>query len=170
MSAAAAGANGFADRLVDRAAAAGAPLALRWACLLLGHGTSAAGAVSAAQRLRAPAECRDLGRLLVLLAPLLARAETLDAAAWLELIERSDALRRPERLQALVQASRWAQGDGREPAAILQRAAALTEAARGAAREAAAQPSAAAPGLATRIRAARLEAIEAALASPGARA
>jgi len=55
-----------------------------------------------AERLRAPGDCRDLAVLAQRHAGALLRAPSLDAAARLELLERCDAFRRPERFDALL--------------------------------------------------------------------
>ncbi|OZI31989.1 CCA tRNA nucleotidyltransferase [Bordetella genomosp. 10] len=84
---------------LDRAAAAGLPLPGRWA-LLCRH---AADAAALGARLRVPAACTDEARLLpVVLAELDAGA---DDAAALDLMERCDALRKPERYLDLLRAA-----------------------------------------------------------------
>ncbi|KDB67048.1 tRNA nucleotidyltransferase/poly(A) polymerase family protein [Bordetella bronchiseptica MBORD678] len=84
---------------IDRAAAAGLPLAGRYA-LLCRH-TPERDALG--RRLRAPVECMDQARLLPLAVDALAASAT--PAAQLDLIERCDALRKPERFDALLQAA-----------------------------------------------------------------
>ena len=64
---------------------------------------AAAAALSA--RLKAPLDCRDLAALAARHAGTIARADALAPAGWLELFAQSDALRRPERLAALVDVS-----------------------------------------------------------------
>lgn len=108
-------------RVIDFAAAAGLPLAVRWACLLhdLGKGTTDAAilphhyghearsaelAKAASERLRAPLDCRDLAALAAREHGLVHRAAELRPGTLLELLERADALRRPERFEALVEA------------------------------------------------------------------
>lgn len=105
--------------VLDLAAREAAPLAVRWACLVhdLGKGTTprdewprhiaheARGAKLAdqvADRLRVPGDCRELGAMVAREHGNIHRSDALDAAAMLRLLERCDALRRPDRfLQAL---------------------------------------------------------------------
>jgi tRNA nucleotidyltransferase (CCA-adding enzyme) len=84
---------------VDRAAAAGLSLPVRYALLCRGVGQREA----LGKRLRVPADCADHARLLPLLLSGLPRA--VDAAGRLALIEQCDALRKPERFAALLQAA-----------------------------------------------------------------
>jgi tRNA nucleotidyltransferase (CCA-adding enzyme) len=133
-------------RVLDFAAAGGQPLAVRWACLLhdLGKGStdpailphhyghearSAALAEAVCARLKAPAECRDLAVLMAREHGLIHRVDELRPATLVTLLERGDALRRPERFQALVEACAcdWGSRPGREdqvypPRACLERA------------------------------------------------
>jgi tRNA nucleotidyltransferase (CCA-adding enzyme) len=106
--------------VLDMSAALGAPLPVRYACLVhdLGKGTtpqdewprhiahearSVELADALAERLRVPADCRELGEIVAREHGNIHRCETLDAAATLRLLERCDALRRPERFeQALL--------------------------------------------------------------------
>ena len=103
----------------DLAARLDAPLAVRWACLVhdLGKGSTprdawprhigheARGAKLAdalAERLRVPGDCRELGAVVAREHGNIHRSQDLGAAATLRLLERCDALRRPERFaQAL---------------------------------------------------------------------
>lgn len=108
--------------VIDHAAATAQPLAVRWACLLhdLGKGDtapaqwpqhaghearSAEHARAVSERLRAPAECRDLAVLLAREHGVLHRAAELRAATMVRLLERCDALRRPERFALLLDAA-----------------------------------------------------------------
>jgi tRNA nucleotidyltransferase (CCA-adding enzyme) len=108
-------------RVLDFAAGRGQPLAVRWACLLhdLGKGTtaaevlphhyghearSAALAEALCARLRAPVECRDLAVLMAREHGIVHRTGELRPATLVALLERCDALRRPERFHALVEA------------------------------------------------------------------
>ena len=106
--------------VLDTAARLAAPLPVRWACLVhdLGKGTtpredwprhiahearSAKLADAIAERLRVPIDCRELGAVVAREHGNIHRSETLNAAATLRLLERCDALRRPERFdQALL--------------------------------------------------------------------
>jgi tRNA nucleotidyltransferase (CCA-adding enzyme) len=106
--------------VLDRAARLDAPLPVRWACLAhdLGKGTtpkdewprhiahearSVKLAAAVAERLRVPIECRELGETVAREHGNIHRSAELDAAATLRLLERCDALRRPDRFeQALL--------------------------------------------------------------------
>lgn len=106
--------------VLDTAARLAAPLPVRWACLVhdLGKGTtrpadwprhiahearSARLAEAVAERLRVPGDCRELGEVVAREHGNIHRSDSLDAAATLRLLERCDALRRPERFeQALL--------------------------------------------------------------------
>jgi tRNA nucleotidyltransferase (CCA-adding enzyme) len=87
---------------LDRAAALGHPLPVRYAALFAGGPGEAADEASA--RLRAPADCRDLAVLAARWSDRVRAARRLDAAALVELLERADAFRRPERFGSLVDA------------------------------------------------------------------
>ncbi len=108
-------------RVVDGAAARHLPLPVRFAALLhdLGkgatphnewphhHGHEAAGAALAGEvgeRLRAPADCRDLAVLAAREHGVIQDAATLRPATIVRLLERADALRRPERFGQLLEA------------------------------------------------------------------
>jgi tRNA nucleotidyltransferase (CCA-adding enzyme) len=99
----------LAERL-DRAAARGLSLAVRYAVMLLDLEPGAAAALGA--RVNAPSECRDLAVIAAreregLQEPLL------DAESTLALLERADAFRRPERLERVLEAAECdAPGDG----------------------------------------------------------
>jgi tRNA nucleotidyltransferase (CCA-adding enzyme) len=86
--------------VVDAAARAGAPLAARFAALL--HGLDPAAVETVCARMRAPNDCRELARLAAAEHATVARAEALDAAATLALIERCDAVRKPARFALLL--------------------------------------------------------------------
>ncbi len=106
--------------VLDTAARLAAPLPVRWACLVhdLGKGStppaewprhiahearSAKLADALAERLRVPTDCRELGAVVAREHGNIHASETLGAAATLRLLERCDALRRPERFeQALL--------------------------------------------------------------------
>jgi tRNA nucleotidyltransferase (CCA-adding enzyme) len=108
-------------RVVDQAAARHFPLPVRWAALLhdLGkgvtphaewphhHGHEATGAALAetvSERLRAPADCRDLAVLAAREHGLVHDAARLRPATLVKLLERADALRRPGRFGQLLEA------------------------------------------------------------------
>jgi tRNA nucleotidyltransferase (CCA-adding enzyme) len=127
--------------VLDMAARLDAPLPVRWACLVhdLGKGTtpkeewprhiahearSVKLAAALAERLRVPVECRELGETVAREHGNIHRSAELDAAATLRLLERCDALRRPERFeQALLACECDARGrTGLEEAPYPQRA------------------------------------------------
>ena len=87
---------------LDRAASLGFPLPVRFAALFAGGPVDAADAASA--RLRAPADCRDLAVLAARWGERVRGARQLDAEELVELLERADAFRRPERFGSLVDA------------------------------------------------------------------
>jgi tRNA nucleotidyltransferase (CCA-adding enzyme) len=78
-------------------------LPVRYAALFAG--SAATIAAQAALRLRAPAECRELAVLAAENSAQLRDARVLDAGALVDLLQRVDAFRRPERFAALVDAS-----------------------------------------------------------------
>ncbi len=127
--------------VLDMSAALAAQLPVRYACLVhdLGKGTtpqdewprhiahearSVKLADAIAERLRVPTECRELGEMVAREHGNIHRSESLDAAATLRLLERCDALRRPERFeQALLACECDARGrTGREDEPYPQRA------------------------------------------------
>lgn len=106
-------------RVLDAAAAARAPLPVRWACLChdLGKGTTPSGllprhpghearsvalARAIAQRLRVPTDCRELAAVTAAEHGHVHRSLELNARALLRLLERCDALRRPQRFAELL--------------------------------------------------------------------
>jgi tRNA nucleotidyltransferase (CCA-adding enzyme) len=108
-------------RVVDQAASRHFPLPVRYAALLhdLGkgvtphaewphhHGHEATGAALAeavSERLRAPADCRDLAVLAAREHGVIHDAASLRPATLVRLVERVDALRRPERFGQLLEA------------------------------------------------------------------
>ena len=105
--------------VLDQCARLHAPLPVRWACLVhdLGKGTtpreqwprhlghelrSARLARTVAERLRVPAECRELGDVVAREHGHVHRSGELGPAATLRLLERCDALRRPERFEQVL--------------------------------------------------------------------
>ena len=118
-----------------------APLAVRWACLVhdLGKGTTPADVLprhigheqrgaklvrQVCQRLRVPSECKELAELVAYEHGNIHRSLDLSPAAVLRLLQRCDALRKPERFaQALWACECDARGRwGFEDAAYPQRA------------------------------------------------
>ena len=105
------------DATLDAAAAAGAPLPVRFGVLL--HGVAAADdpqrpghrrdagarADAIAERLRAPTDCRDVARLVAAELPVLQIADTLDVEGLVGLVERLDGLRRAPRMAHVLAAS-----------------------------------------------------------------
>lgn len=90
-------------RALDAAAQAGASLEARFAALTRALDPLAVEAL--AERLRAPAACRDLALLAAQHANALADAADLDAATLLELLNACDAWRRPGRFAELIAAA-----------------------------------------------------------------
>lgn len=86
---------------IDCAAARGFALSVRYSLLVIDLAAEPAAAL--AERLHAPAECRDLSRLAIRERALLCPPGALDAETTLGLLERSDAFRRPERLDRLTE-------------------------------------------------------------------
>jgi tRNA nucleotidyltransferase (CCA-adding enzyme) len=138
---------------LERAAAASAPLAVRFSVLAWGLDEAAVNALC--DRLRAPNEARELAAACARCRPLL---EAKDAGRLLELLKRADAIRRPERYGELLQAAQLA-----EPALELSRARLALEAASTVDGGAIAREFP--QEIATRLAGARKEAIEKALAS-----
>jgi tRNA nucleotidyltransferase (CCA-adding enzyme) len=122
-------------------------------------------------RLRVPLDCRDAARLAARHHGVVHRAGELRPATLLDLLLAADALRRPERLDALLGAceadalSRPGQGTGYAPAQLIQDALAVVRGvdaaavARRAGTRAGAGPKAAALAIPAAVRAARLAAL-----------
>ncbi len=153
---------------VDRAAQADAELPVRHA--LLGW-PDAAAVAGAARRLRLPAEVRELAELLArersALAALPTKPARGDAEPLLALFERCDALRRPQRFAALLQAAELARGDaapGAMSSPLLPLLGALCRLDTAAAAATASAAGARGPEVGAAVRQARLHALEAALA------
>ncbi len=171
-------------RVVDEAALRGEPLPVRFAALLhdLGKGATppeewphhygheekgVALAEGVAERLRAPADCRDLAVLACREHGVVHQARELRPSTLVQLLERADALRRPERFARLLAACEcdFRGRPGYEtppylPAAILPRALAALQAVDGGAIAAATVDKAQIPA---RIHEARVAAVRAAL-------
>jgi tRNA nucleotidyltransferase (CCA-adding enzyme) len=109
--------------VLQAAAAAQAPLSVRWACLMhdlgkartpaemlprhIGHeARSVRLAAAVADRLRVPAECAELAAVVAAEHGNVHRSLELGAAATLRLLQRCDALRRPQRFELVLQACR----------------------------------------------------------------
>jgi tRNA nucleotidyltransferase (CCA-adding enzyme) len=153
---------------LDRAAAGDEPLGVRYAVLAAGLG-STMKAMALSRRLKVPAACGDLARLTARYAASVRRARELKPAALLDLLLATDALRRPERLQAVVRTSALMQGSHDTPGVTAGLEARLTAAlavvrgvdAAGLAREGSRAE------LPRRIRAARLRALREWMRLPG---
>jgi tRNA nucleotidyltransferase (CCA-adding enzyme) len=116
--------------VLQQAAQHNAPLPVRWACLThdLGKGTTPADVLprhighevrsarleqALARRLRVPTDCHELAQVVAREHGNIHRSADLDAAAVLRLLERCDALRKPERFaQALLACECDARGRG----------------------------------------------------------
>jgi tRNA nucleotidyltransferase (CCA-adding enzyme) len=155
---------------LDFCAAAGDPLAVRYAVLAhdLGKATTERAKWPrhiAHERLRVPAECAELARLVARYHADVHRARELRATTLLDLLLAADALRRPERLDGLLRAcaadALSRPGRGAESYAPAERLRAALKVVRAvdAGAIAAAYPDA--PELPQRIRAARLDALQA---------
>lgn len=108
-------------RVLDESAGRGFELAVRWACLLhdLGKGLTPPGdwpdhggheargadlVEPIGQRLRVPRECTDLARIVARWHGLAHQAGHLGPDGLMELLEKCDALRRPDRFELFLQA------------------------------------------------------------------
>ena len=107
--------------VLEQAAAEAAPLNVRWACLMhdlgkaatppallprhIGHEARSVQLLrQIGQRLRVPVACTELAEVVAREHGHIHRSETLGAGALLRLLERCDALRKPERFAAVLQA------------------------------------------------------------------
>jgi tRNA nucleotidyltransferase (CCA-adding enzyme) len=90
---------------IDRAAAKARVLAVRFALLVLD--LEADDAAQLAARVNAPSDCRELALLAIRERDSIA-ARDLDADSTLEVLERADAFRRPERLERLLEVAQCA--------------------------------------------------------------
>jgi tRNA nucleotidyltransferase (CCA-adding enzyme) len=91
------------DTPLDIAATSGSPLEVRFAVLARDVDPMAVEALAA--RLKVPAACRDLALLAARHANVIVGAADLDASEMLDVLERADAWRRPQRFQDLVRAA-----------------------------------------------------------------
>jgi tRNA nucleotidyltransferase (CCA-adding enzyme) len=155
---------------IDRGADAGADLGVRFA--LLGWPDDAAVA-RAAERLRVPAEVREVAELFAResshVTALPSPLQRADAGHLLALFERCDALRRPGRFAALLQACDIATADlgaARSAASLLPLLQAVRAADTAATAQAAVRAGAQGPQVGEAVRQARHAALEAALARP----
>lgn len=136
--------------VIDQAARRGYPLTVRYAALChdlgkattpadilprhIGHeGRSATLSQALGERLRVPGDCRDLALLMARHHGNIHRAADLRAATIVDLLEKCDALRRPERFQALLDTCRcdytgrlgWEERDYTPPVLLLAALAAV---------------------------------------------
>lgn len=167
---------------LDFSSAAGDPLPVRYAVLThdLGKATterakwprhiahearSVALAQRLSERLRVPADCAELARLVARYHADVHRAQELRATTLLDLLLAADALRRPERLDGLLRAcaadALSRPGRGAETYAPGERLRAALKVVRGVDAGAIAAAFPDAPELPQRIRAARLDALQA---------
>ncbi len=104
---------------IDCAARGDRALAVRFALLVLDLGSDEAARLAA--RVNAPGDCRELAQLAIRERASIASAD-LDADSTLEVLERSDAFRRPDRLERLLEVAQCdAHGSaGHSPGAGLQ--------------------------------------------------
>jgi tRNA nucleotidyltransferase (CCA-adding enzyme) len=144
---------------VDAAARRGLPLPVRYAALFAAASPDLAE--QAAERLRAPSDCRELAALAARWSATIGRAVTLDAEALVDLLQRLDAFRRPDRFAALLAVCECA-GVADAPGLERLRRAAVAARAVDAGAVAQAQPA----DVAAAVRAARVRAV-AALVQPG---
>ncbi len=106
--------------LIDRCAATGQHLAVRWACLLANTlptpgetpPDTAVRAQNLSERLKTPNECRDLAVLFVRERRNLLEAPTRCASAIVGVLTHCDAFRRPERFDALLACLEISDGAG----------------------------------------------------------
>ena len=107
--------------VLDMAAQLGAPLAVRFACLMhdLGKGTTRAEELprhlghearsvdlllTICERLRVPTECKELATVVAKEHGNIHRSDEINAQATLRLLERCDAIRKPQRFAQVLQA------------------------------------------------------------------
>jgi tRNA nucleotidyltransferase (CCA-adding enzyme) len=177
-------------RMLDIAGGVRAALPVRWACLCIdlaiddaprerstgprGHASShATAAARLAERLRAPADCRALADVVAREHRTIGASAGLGASALLQLFERCDALRRPDRFDDALLAcacdARASSGDSGTPYAPALRLPGLLRAALavdGAAVAAAAQHGGLhGPAIGAAVRQARVDALAGALKS-----
>jgi tRNA nucleotidyltransferase (CCA-adding enzyme) len=138
---------------LDAAAGRGLPLPVRYAALFAGAPPPVAE--QAAERLRAPSDCRELALLAARWSAAVAQAGTSDPGALVDLLQQLDALRRPDRFEALLAVCECA-GAADAPALARLRSAAAAARAVDAGAVALANPA----DVAAAVRAARVRAVE----------
>ena len=149
--------------VIDRAAAAGLELPVRFAALM--QALDVAQVEQASKRLKVPTECRDLAVMTARDRGSVDKALELDAAALVSLFERCDGFRKPARFAQMVAAAECAGGASPARSELLARA---LDAARAVNAGEIAQRSADAPQqIPERVRAARVQAVHAAIGVKG---
>jgi tRNA nucleotidyltransferase (CCA-adding enzyme) len=88
-------------RVLDRCAAVAAPLPVRFACLAQ-RLSAAAAAHSLSEHLKVPTDCRELADVMAREHSAVSGSAGLDGEGTMQLLERCDALRRPERFAQLL--------------------------------------------------------------------
>jgi len=154
------------QRALDRAAARGHSLEVRYAvlaCALAGTAAPERALRQMSARLRAPADCADLALLVLRHHEQIARGATLKAEAIVALFQSCDAWRRPARFGQLLQAVESCGRARTKPVAA--RLAAALAAARALDADAIARGESEPHKIAARLRAARVAAVKAALAA-----
>ena len=154
------------QRALDRAAARGHSLEVRYAvlaCALAGTAAPERALRQMSARLRAPADCADLALLVLRHHEQIARGATLKAEAIVALFQSCDAWRRPARFGQLLQAVESCGRARTKPVAA--RLAAALAAARALDAGAIARGESEPHKIAARLRAARVAAVKAALAA-----
>ena len=107
------GLSASALTIVDRAATGGAPLAVRFA-LMVHRIVEVTSLASLCDRLRIPTDCRELALLCLTGIDRMQHALDLDAEGLVDLLQRTDALRRPRRFQDLLNAAALHAGNAPE--------------------------------------------------------
>lgn len=143
---------------LEAAAQAGAELEIRFAVLT--RALDPLAVESLCSRLRVPAASRDLALLASRHANTIVDARELDAPAILDLLDATDAWRRPERFRDLAAAALAAEPEAQAAQALLER---VLRAAGDIDAGAIAKAASSAPAIRVNIGAARLAAVEAAL-------
>ena len=155
-------------RALGHAAQLGLSLPVRFAVLA---GTlTEAGVQALCERVRVPADCRDLALIHVRNATAFAAALTLDARALAELVQRCDGLRQPARFLSLIAVAHAYAAGARNDAgyrAAVKRLQAALDAVRGIDAGAIARTQPNPQAIAQALQAARVEAIAAALPALG---
>jgi len=156
------------QRALDRAAAAGGVLEVRYAVLACALAVTAAPERELRHmsgRLRAPAEARDLALLALRHCVQIGLAAKLEAEALVTLLQACDAWRRPARFESLLQAAGTCKAGGARPFAAAPRLRAALGAARSVDAGAIAACETEPHKIAARLRAARVAAVKSALAA-----